>query len=208
MSAYFQASRISTKELLLVPAYSQLHSARHSRSSSTSTMVSSPIQSPMMDTEPLAFFLPLTPSRSESPASPQPTTLKHTVSHRKYSPVPFTLSARRDSLFGTAEQPYASGHSDTDDDNVDDDSDDYDNNATFVAGLSSWEVEEEGVFHMDVAEVPDVIASNGNNELGSDSLAFTPGRRPKPWSVRPLGAYDSDDAQIKAIDDDDNEFYF
>ncbi|KAJ1643717.1 hypothetical protein LPJ64_004536 [Coemansia asiatica] len=204
MSVYYQAPRISTKELL-VPVYSQ-HSARHSRSSSTSTMVSSPILLPMA-AEPLAFLHPpLTPSRSESPASPHATTLKNTETYRKYSPVPFTLSARRDSLFGAAERPINGDNMDFDELDIeathDDDDDD---TAFFVNGLSSWD---EGVFQMDVAEVPDIVGLTRKNELCSDSLAFKPGCRPKPWSVRPLDSYDSDDAQIRAIDDDDNEFYF
>ncbi|KAJ1820405.1 hypothetical protein LPJ56_003443 [Coemansia sp. RSA 2599] len=179
-------------------------------------MVSSPILSPMT-AEPLAFLHPLTPSRSESPASPHATTLRNTaVSYQKCLPVPFAPSTRRDSLFGAVERPTAAGYRSDGFDELDvqlsdDDDEDVaaaaaaDDDVPFVAALSSWE---EGVFHMDAVEVPDIIGSSWKSELGSDSLAFKPGCRPKPWSVRPLGSYDSDDAQIRAIDDDDNEFYF
>ncbi|KAJ2774394.1 hypothetical protein IWQ57_000836 [Coemansia nantahalensis] len=44
-------------------------------------------------------------------------------------------------------------------------------------------------------------------ELDPASLGYASKGKPQPWAVRPMDLYDSLRAQIRAIDDDDNEFY-
>ncbi|KAJ2608809.1 hypothetical protein H4S08_004309 [Coemansia sp. RSA 1365] len=43
--------------------------------------------------------------------------------------------------------------------------------------------------------------------LVSNALAYGSTGKPQPWAIRPMGVYDSLRAQIRAIDDDDDEFY-
>ncbi|KAJ1740266.1 hypothetical protein LPJ79_000587 [Coemansia sp. RSA 1821] len=43
--------------------------------------------------------------------------------------------------------------------------------------------------------------------LDRSALSYENTGKPQPWTVRRMSLYDSLQAQIRAIDDDDNEFY-
>ncbi|KAJ1727036.1 hypothetical protein LPJ61_004801 [Coemansia biformis] len=61
-----------------------------------------------------------------------------------------------------------------------------------------------GVFDME-SDWPERLA--GSSALDPAALAYASMGKPQPWTVRPMDLYDSLRAQIRAIDDDDNEFY-
>ncbi|KAJ2777322.1 hypothetical protein GGI15_004546 [Coemansia interrupta] len=127
-------------------------------------------------------------------------TLKVPIVHHKHSQYKAKLSIqgpatpRRDSLYDL--------NSDNDDHS---DNESVDSKTGFsdsdIAALPTWD---ECVFAMDDAEVPQV--PNYSTSSTADTLSFRHSR-PEPWSVRAANAYNSYDAQIRAIDDDDNEFY-
>ncbi|KAJ2455139.1 hypothetical protein EV183_001068 [Coemansia sp. RSA 2336] len=61
---------------------------------------------------------------------------------------------------------------------------------------------EDCVFDMDSEERPFALPM-----LDRSALSYESTGKPQPWTVRRMSLYDSLQAQIRAIDDDDNEFY-
>ncbi|KAJ1863823.1 hypothetical protein LPJ73_000417 [Coemansia sp. RSA 2703] len=214
MNAYFQVPHSCTKESLLVPIYTQPHSSRHSRSSSTSTVVASDSTpaSPIADMDTLHYpiTLPNTPSIDEptiqSPTSPlfyassHTMTLKVPIVHHKnghYKTRPSIqgpATPRRDSLYDL----NSDIDNDSDNESIDSRTDFTD---SYVAAMPTWD---EGVFAMDDAEVPQVANASVPSTAGTLSFRRS---RPEPWSVRAANTHNSYDAQIRVIDDDDDEFY-
>ncbi|KAJ2721108.1 hypothetical protein GGI07_004173 [Coemansia sp. Benny D115] len=180
MNVCFLAIPTSTKALL-APAAPQPHCtfSRHSRSSSAATVVDSPMSPPhpcMLSASPRT----LAPSITSVGAAAKPWAVPYSTG----------AAARRDSVFS---------HHDI---SASDDGDDDDEYAAPALALPADGADDEGFFAMD-AEVPSL---SGHADLASSALSYRQLTRPEPWTVRPPSAYDSLRAQIRVIDDDDNEF--
>ncbi|KAI7821489.1 hypothetical protein BX661DRAFT_200723 [Kickxella alabastrina] len=109
-------------------------------------------------------------------------------------------STRRDSMFGVEDD--ASADTEVFESKSDEFSDSY------IASLPSWE---DGIFEMD-SEVPQKFELSSSVilpkiDIRKSVLSYRQVTRPEPWAVRPMNYYNLDKAQIRAIDDDDNEFY-
>ncbi|KAJ1898305.1 hypothetical protein LPJ66_002834 [Kickxella alabastrina] len=230
MNAYFQESRNCIKELL-VPDNTQLHSARHSRASSTSTVVApgSPTQ-PIMahTTEPIYFCSQITLPKRCSCAHVTTDSLSATeslsslVADASLFSANYTMtlkvptcssslvqlvalprevpgSTRRDSMFGVEDDANA------DTEIFESKSDEFSD--SYIASLPSWE---DGIFEMD-SEVPQKFELSSvmlpKIDIRKSALSYRQLTRPEPWAVRPMNYYNLHKAQIRAIDDDDNEFY-
>ncbi|KAJ2081844.1 hypothetical protein H4R24_002051 [Coemansia sp. RSA 988] len=178
-----------------VPVNYTSRTTQHSRSSSTSTVVD--MYSTFAEVHPQST--PAVPAPSPSLASvprisikPPPTAPCSPVIQTKGGSLTPCLSPHRDSVLD-----YQMTHSDSEGLGS--------NPESLLEDLESSEDDGEScVFDMDSDWSQHSPASPA---LVATALAYGSTGKPQPWTIRPMGIYDSVRAQIRAIDDDDDEYY-
>ncbi|KAJ2897941.1 hypothetical protein GGI21_004899 [Coemansia aciculifera] len=93
--------------------------------------------------------------------------------------------------------------SDDDDNEGDDDNDDGEYLVPAPVSLAS-DREDDCLFDMDAdrSQYPPMPQA-----LDPKALAYRHMGKPEPWAVRPMELFNAHRAQLRALDDDDNEFY-
>ncbi|KAJ2796791.1 hypothetical protein H4R20_005416 [Coemansia guatemalensis] len=184
-----------------LPVYYTPRSTQHSRSSSTSTVVDmiSPFDAVRPQSPPATAVAAPSPSLATGPRisiKPPPTAPCSPVTQFKGGSLTPCLSPRRDSVLD-----YQPAHSDSEAIGPSPDKgllEDLEHQS------SEDDDEESCVFDMDSDWSQH---SSSSPALVSTALAYGSTGKPKPWAIRPMGIYDSVRAQIRAIDDDDDEYY-
>ncbi|PIA14334.1 hypothetical protein COEREDRAFT_82848, partial [Coemansia reversa NRRL 1564] len=175
--------------------------AQHSRSSSTSTVVEdmiSPLAAVRSQSPPATAVTADSPSLATGPRisiKPLLTAPCSPVLQLKGGSLTPCLSPHNDNMLD-----YHAGHSESDVGSSPDEA--------FLTDLQMQSSEDDDedscVFDMDSDWSQQSPASQA---LVSNALAYGSTGKPQPWAIRPMGVYDSLRAQIRAIDDDDDEFY-
>ncbi|KAJ2065297.1 hypothetical protein GGI17_000349 [Coemansia sp. S146] len=218
MKAYFDQTPFdySPELSLLTPKYSY-RSCTHTRSSSETTIVCPDYMShysvatiAAAAAAPTNSTLPCMPARAAASVHAMPTGLSSLKAHlgapspmsiptENTSSIPSDHSARRrlrrDSLLCEMVSD------DESDDDANDDDDEY-LLPTPVSELSDRD--DECLFDMDAdrSQYPAMPQT-----LDPKALSYRNMGKPEPWAVRPTELFNAHRAQVRAIDDDDNEFY-
>ncbi|KAJ1919368.1 hypothetical protein GGI09_005578 [Coemansia sp. S100] len=216
MKAYFDQTPFAySPELSLHTAKYSRRSCTHTRSSSETTVVSpdymshySVVTIAAAAAAPADSTLPCMPVRAAASAHAMPlSSLKAhlgapspmSIPAENTSSIPSDHSARRrlrrDSLLCEMVSDNES------DDEGNDDDDDY----LLPTPVSELEDrDDECLFDMDAdrSQYPSMPQT-----LDPKSLSYRHMGKPEPWAVRPTELFNAHRAQVRAIDDDDNEFY-